>query len=150
MFAYVGLPQNLKDLKVRESIYAFGSRLALQCRGSCRGDKGWFCWGVLLKPVGPRSHTHRTQVSRNNSKSIISDFELRISRIERTHRLVPRWPIKNPLKGVHCHETRALLSAGGGGSLILQTTDVPHCGDPLIAISCYYCPLRLAFRSLRF
>ena len=27
----------------RESIYAFGSRLALQCRVSCRGDSGWFC-----------------------------------------------------------------------------------------------------------
>ena len=37
-------PSRRKDC--RESIYAFGSRLALQRRGSCRGDKGWLCWGV--------------------------------------------------------------------------------------------------------
>ena len=37
-------PSRRKDC--RESIHAFGSRLALQCRGSCRGDEGWLCWGV--------------------------------------------------------------------------------------------------------
>jgi len=36
-------PSRRKDC--RESIYAFGSRFALHCRGSCRGDSGWFCWG---------------------------------------------------------------------------------------------------------
>ena len=30
----------------RESICAFGSRLAFQCRSSCRGDTGWFSWGA--------------------------------------------------------------------------------------------------------
>jgi hypothetical protein len=35
----------------RESIYDFGSRFALQCRGSCtiRGDTGWFCWGSWFR-----------------------------------------------------------------------------------------------------
>jgi len=30
----------------QEEDFAFGSVIALQCRDSCRGDKGWFCWGV--------------------------------------------------------------------------------------------------------
>ena len=37
-------PSRRKDC--RESICASGSRLALQCRGSCRGDSGWLCWGI--------------------------------------------------------------------------------------------------------
>ena len=59
-----------EPLSCRESIYAFGSRLALQCRGSCRGDKVCFCWGVWVDPKGPRSHTHQTQVSRSEAHGI--------------------------------------------------------------------------------
>ena len=48
-------PSGKKDC--RERIYAFWSSLGLQCRSSCRGDKGWLCWGVSVEP-GARARTH--------------------------------------------------------------------------------------------
>jgi hypothetical protein len=41
-----------------KALFSFGSRLALRCRGSYRWGSGWLCWGVWVKPIGPRSpHT---------------------------------------------------------------------------------------------
>ena len=51
-------PSRRKDCT--ESIYAFGSRLALQCRGSCRGDSGWGL-GVLCLEDAPEGPAHAEQ-----------------------------------------------------------------------------------------
>ena len=40
-----GRPARTPAPRRKKRHFEFGSRLALQCRGSCRGDKGWFCWG---------------------------------------------------------------------------------------------------------
>ena len=44
-------------LRVQRLMYALASCLALQCRGSCRGDKGWLCWGAWINPED-RTRTH--------------------------------------------------------------------------------------------
>ena len=54
----------------RGSNFASGSRLALQCRGSCRRDEGWLCWSVLSQSKRTTLDTHRTQVSRYEAHGI--------------------------------------------------------------------------------